>query len=409
MTAMNNAQKPFLKLFSAHGWLKAACSHTVCLSTAIALALAPAALATAGTEQWVTFDDGYAFAATLPEEAPKVHVVGEDPGSEKVKSLLAAFDDLLRASNNHSLDDVIRHYSPQFISGDHFNLAELKQLIIETWEAYPDIRYTSAPIEIRFNKNWATMETLDGSTATAPPDKEIMENTPGKMKSQSRSLLFFKQVGDGWELTSDYTLWEEAVIRYGVGEEVPITLSAPDQVKAGQSYSAVVSSDVAENTFIVGNIDNQAIKVPRPEPDQKFRAMEGGPTELQRVLVANAENRNEIVTATLGLTNILQKYEQERPSLSLNGIVTIVKRVNVIPVSYQDMVKSMDKQQLVDYSADGRVDLSKLVADEEKPVKQRFVNDPRRYAVPEEEQPDVSPESEPEPTETNHRHSPFRK
>jgi hypothetical protein len=327
-------------------------------------------------------------------------VVGETPDSEKVKSLLTTFDDLLSASNNHSLDDVIRHYSPQFISGDHFNLAQLKQLIIETWEAYPDIKYTSTPLEIRFNNHWATMETLDGSLATAPADKDIMENTPGKMTSQSRSLLFFKQVGEGWELTSDYTLWEEAVIRYGVGEEVPISLSAPDQVKAGQSYSAVVESEVAQNTFIVGNIDNQSIKVPRPEPDQKFRAMEGGPTELQRVLVANSENLNEIVTATLGLTNIMQKYEQERPSLSLNGIVTIVKRVNVIPVSYQDMMKSMEQQELVNYSADGRVDLGKLMADKDVEADLDIQSEP------------VAPVQSPEPEAPkapSGPHSPFRK
>lgn len=325
-------------------------------------------------------------------------VVGADPESESVQSLLKTFEGLLAASNKHDLNDVMHYYSPQFISGDQFNLAQLKELIIETWKSYPDIRYTSAPKEIRINADWATIETMDESMATAPPDKEILENVPGRMNSKSRSLLFFKHVGDNWELTSDYTMWEEAIIRYGIGDEVPLALSTPDQIKAGQPYSAVVKTNVEVGTFIIGNIDNQPIKVPHPEPDQKFRAMEGGPTELQRVLVANSENLNEIVTATLGITNIEQKYRQERPSLSLNGIVTIVKRVNVIPISSEDMKKAMAKEETVKQSADGRVDVTKLTLQDKQDEEATETGSPS---------PTNAPASPTRSTPSNH--SPFRK
>ncbi len=290
----------------------------------------------------------------------QIRIIGASPQSPEAQSLLTTFNDLVRASNEHNIEDILNHYNPQFISGDNLNLTQIKSLIQETWESYPDICYVSQPIEIRVNGDWATIETYDRSQATAPPDKEIM-NVPGKLTSESRSLLFLRKTGAVWEITSDSTIWEEAIIRYGIGDDVDIVLSAPEQVKAGESYSATIQAKVPEGAFTIATIDNQPLTYPHEKTDDKFRPLGGEENSLQRVMKANTSNHNEIVTATLGLTSLDQK-NPERPSLSLNGIATVVKRVNVVPISAEDVLEEMKKKDLVRTSANGVIDLNAISA-----------------------------------------------
>ena len=75
---------------------------------------------------------------------------------------------LLLASNNHDLKSLLSFYSPQFTSGDRMDLKTIREMITETWEMYPDIRYRTKVLQIRLNGDWATVETDDHSTATAP-------------------------------------------------------------------------------------------------------------------------------------------------------------------------------------------------------------------------------------------------
>lgn len=285
------------------------------------------------------------YPAAITNAEPRI--IGIAPDSPQVKSLIELFNGLSNASNRHNIDDLLKHFSPSFISGDNFTLPQLKQQILDTWKAYDQIKYTSQILEIRVQGDWATLETLDQAEAVAPPDKSFMDQTPGKMFSQSRNQLFLKRSGSMWEIKSDQTLWEQAVIRYGIGEDVDITLSVPEQVKTGDTYSANVMATIPEGTFLIGTITNEPITFPHTKPDDSFRTMDSDNYELQRVLKANSENRNEIVSATLGMTNISQKMSGERPSLSVNGLITIVKRVNVVPSTSDDLIKAMQKQTSV--------------------------------------------------------------
>lgn len=286
----------------------------------------------------------------------QVRIIGSEASSSEVQALFKSFNDLLLASNKHSLEDILKHYSPQFISGDNLTLDQVKNLIVETWKSYPDICYDSKPIEVRVHGDWATIETMDRSVATAPADKDILD-TPGRLNSESRSLLFFRKIGNSWEITSDSTIWEQAIIRYGVGDDLKVILSAPEQVKAGEDYSVTVQASIPEGTFSIVTIDNQPLTYPHEKVDDKFRTLNPDSSQLQRVLKANTNNRNEIVTATIGLTNLTQK-DMERPSLALNGIATVVKRVNVVPISAEDALDQLKRKNMVRTSADGKVNLS---------------------------------------------------
>jgi len=291
-------------------------------------------------------------AASAPA-AMELRVVGAPVNSPDVAHILEIHEDLVKASNQHQLEQVLKNYDPSFMSGDNLTLVQLKSMIEDTWAAYPDIVYTSTPVEVRVNGDWATVETMDNTVGTAKADKEISASN-GKLTSQSRSMLYLRRMGPTWEIVSDATLWEQACIRYGVPDTLNVTLSAPEQVKAGEKYSASIQANLPNGAFTIISINNQPITMPHVKVEDKFRTLSGGEdTELQRMLKANAENRNEVVTATIGVTEITQSGG-DRPSIALNGIVTVVKRVNVVPISLQDMKAAEKEQETVGTLASGK-------------------------------------------------------
>lgn len=294
-------------------------------------------------------------ASTIPSD---IHIVGTEANSEDIQSILAAVNDLVAASNRHDLDGVLKHYSPRFVSGDSLNLEQIQHLIQDTWKTYPDIKYENKIVEIRLNGDWATVESLDSAKATAIPETSISK-TPGSLVSRSRGLLFLKRVGKSWEIMSDYTIYESATILYGEAEKLKLILSTPEQVFAGEPYTAKIDIKMPPSTFAIATISKEPLVYPQKAPEEKFRSLSDEQDSLERVFQANATNNNEMVTVTIGLTQIGQD-DQDRPTIKLNGIATLVKRVNVLPKS--KFTDSGHSDEIVKKSASGKIDFSKTQA-----------------------------------------------
>ncbi len=298
-----------------------------------------------------------AVAAPAPKQ-PTYRVVGTAVSSQDVTEIVTLLNELVSASNRHDSETILKHYSPRFVSGDNLNLDQLRQLIEDTWKMYPDIRYESIPLEIRFNGDWATVETLDTSKATARMDasanKPLGPMQTGLMTSRSRGMLYLKRVGKTWEVQSDNTLYETATISYGDASKLNVQLSAPDQVFAGEPYSAKVSVDMPEVGFAIASIAKDVLVFPQRQPDEKFRSLTAENTQLERVFDANQTNHNEMITVTIGLTQVGQDA-QNRPSVKLDGITTVVKRVNVLPKS---RLASENDSPMVNTSARGEGSVS---------------------------------------------------
>lgn len=258
--------------------------------------------------------------------------------------------DLMDASNRHDLDAVLKHYSPNFTSGDSLSLKDVRGLVKDTWQMFPDIRYDSQALDIRVNGNWATVESLDTATATAKVDPTVSDK-PGVMKSRSRGLLYLHRTGKTWEIVSDATLFEKATIAYGL-DNINIDVESPEQVFAGESYTAKVKVGIPAGNIAFATITQEPLTYPQHTAKDKFRTLSTEKTDLERIFKANTTNNNEVVTATIGFTEIGQD-EQERPTINLRGILTVVKRVNVIPRSTYKEVNSA--QQMTRTSADGKI------------------------------------------------------
>jgi hypothetical protein len=281
-------------------------------------------------------------------------IIGAQPDSADVKSLLEVHRGMLEASNRHDLQGVLRYYSPSFISGDNLRLEQVRHLIEDTWKIYPNIAYVSRVLEVRLNGDWATVETADG--ATAPTKAENLgNNAMGMLRSQSRGLLYFHRIGNSWEITSDYTLYEKATILFGETENLGIDLTTPDQVFAGENYTARIQANLPDGSFAIASIAKDPIVYPQGKPKDRFRTITPDRTTLERVFEANTSNHNEIITATLGLTQI-EQGSSDRPSIRLKAVATLVKRVNVLP---RVQAEALDpKGEVVRRSASGAIDLS---------------------------------------------------
>lgn len=295
------------------------------------------------------------FAAKGPTKAPESNPPVSAPVSkadqQDMASVRALLQDLTDASNRHDLVAVLKHYAPTFTSGDSLSLKDIRGLVQDTWQMFPDIHYNSQILEIRVSGNWAAVESIDTANATTKIDPAISDK-PGTMKSRSRGLLYLHRVGKGWEILSDDTLYEKATITYGPFESVAIDVETPEQVFAGEPYTAKVTVGIPTGNIAFATITQEPLTYPQHTGKDKFRTLSTDRTDLERIFKANTTNNNEVVTATVGFTEIGQD-EQERPTISLKGIMTVVKRVNVIPKSTYKEVNAA--QQMVNTSASGKI------------------------------------------------------
>ncbi len=294
-------------------------------------------------------------AQTVPrtemDRAQPTWTVGSDIDVLAIEALLTR---VLSASNAHQLDALMSAYAPRFVSGDHLTLKQVRNLIEETWKSYPAIQYVSKPLVIRVAGDWASVESIDSAKADIAASRETADQ-PGVLESHSRGMLHLQRIGTDWKIIGDTTLFESATIRYGSAKDMVLTLASPEQVAESAPYSAKLDVELAEGTFAVATIAKDPIVFPQPQPEERFRTLSSDRATLERVFEANGTHHNELVTATLGITTVSQDKEN-RPQVSLTGLATIVRRVNVIPQGQAlPLINEDPAFQQVRISADGRI------------------------------------------------------
>ncbi|MEB3245622.1 MAG: hypothetical protein VKJ06_06530 [Vampirovibrionales bacterium] len=294
-----------------------------------------------------------------PQKQPEVEATGlfTVGNAEDIEAIKALLKQVLTASNAHQIDALLSHYAPRFVSGDHLALKEVRSLIEETWKSYPNVSYTSKPLVIRVSGDWASVESLDTARAEIAATTETGGQS-GELLSQSRGLLHLQRIGDKWTIVGDTTLYEAASIRYGSARDLNISLSAPEQVAEGAPYSAKLDAELKENTFAVATISKDPITYPQAQPEEKFRTISNDRQGLERVFEGNTAHRNELITATLGITSVSQDKDN-RPQVALTGLATMVRRVNLIPQGQQiPKADEAPEKQLIKTSSDGKIDVT---------------------------------------------------
>jgi len=314
---------------------------------------------------------------TPSKSTPSVIITGTTQNDPRVKEVLNIIQGMLTAANAHDIDAFMKFYANNFTSGDNLTREQLQGLIAETWERYPTIQYRTRLLEIRVNGNWITVDSEDYSSAkNIDPPQEIGEANPraksvydpgkegGRLATRARNLMYLNKVGDTWRVASDQALYEDAELRYGNIDGLAIEMSAPDKVFAGQSYTSAIRAQLPERTVAMTTINRSLMTYPHPDVQNAMRVLAASQPMRERVFVANEQNRNEMVSVTLGLLQgkPVQQGENKGVALELGGILTVVKRVNVVPKSTETLSTAEVRGQ-VNYSANGAVDYRKDATD----------------------------------------------
>jgi len=96
----------------------------------------------------------------------------------------------------------------------------------------------------------------------------------------------------------------------------------------------------------VGSITNQILEYPRPPPTEVWRPLDG-PT-LERVINANGNNRNELLMATIGITNAQRN--------ALMGIEFLTRRLNVVPTMEEVADRTAERESISESKVSSKAD-----------------------------------------------------
>jgi ketosteroid isomerase-like protein len=226
--------------------------------------------------------------------------------------------------NAHNLEAVMSYYADDYVNNDGLDKKAVSALTQDFWKTYPDAKSTSRTKQIRIEGPYVTVESRDTASGTTAKEMPGI-GTRGELQSVSEGQLYLKRIGQTWKIVGDRIDYEKVKVAFGLAKQLQASFSAPEQVKAGRQYSARLEVTLPQGLTAVGSITSQPLQYPQPQPTDAWRPLESTPAVLERVMSANSKNKNELLMATVGVTNSARN--------SLMGIAFLTRRLNVVPPS----------------------------------------------------------------------------
>jgi len=237
---------------------------------------------------------------------------------KEVEDFLASLES---SWNRHELEAVMGNYADDYINNDGIDKGTVKGLTSEFWKTYPDAKINSTIKSVRVEGAYAVVDTSDiafGTTATEYPSI----NSKGELQSVSEGRLYLKKIGGSWKIIGDRIDFEKVKVSFGLAKQLKASFVAPEQIRSGKQFAAKIDVSLPPGLHAIGSIANQPLKYPQGKPQETPRPFEGTGT-LERVMNANAENCNELLTARVLLTNPARD--------KVLGLSVFTRRLNVIP------------------------------------------------------------------------------
>lgn len=244
---------------------------------------------------------------------------GEHDGERKeVEDLM---NNLEAAWNKHDLDAVMSNYADDYTNNDGIDKSIVAKLTKEFWSTYPDARAQSKTKQIRVEGNFATVYSRDTTTGTNA--REIQgSKMKGELQSVSEGQLYLKKLSNVWKIIGDRVDYEKVKVAFGLAKELNTTFTAPEQMKAGKQFSARLEVTLPPGLNAVGSISSQPLRYPQPSATEGQRVLDHTAT-LERILHANSENCNELLSARVILTDPTRE--------KVLGYAHLTRRLNVVP------------------------------------------------------------------------------
>lgn len=292
----------------------------------------------------LAFVAAFAFAAeslAQPQgsQAASVASEAEGPQRKEVEDFLSGMEDVW---NKHQIEDVMANYADDYINNDGIDKSTVRTLTEEFWKTYPDVRSSSATKHIRIDGVYATVDSRDTATGTTATEFATIKSK-GELQSISEGQLYLKKAGGAWKIIGDRIDFEKVKVAFGLAKQLSASFTAPEQIKSGKQFTAKLEVSLPPGLHAVGSISNQPLKYPQGSTPDTPRVLDG--SSLERVMNANSENCNELLTARVLLTNPSRE--------KVLGVSVFTRRLNVVPDLRPDLPvghKVVDSKQEIDHT-----------------------------------------------------------
>ena len=247
-----------------------------------------------------------------------------------VRSLL---NSQIKYANKNNFDKFIATYDTNYQNGDGYDLDIYSKLVKELWENYDNIKYSIKIKDIKFESDGtAVVSLIETSVADIPVTKKMS----GVLKSEADSVYYLKKINGKWKVVSDKINDEVTSMLYGDAIDLDIKLTAPHEVTPGYEYTASLEFDPPRDTFAIASIAKDKVEYPQKQAKEVFRKL---PEDhiLERLFIANSDNANEYIIASIGLTKA--DIKDMSIKLSLTGFGYQIIRVNVVDKPEKEELK----------------------------------------------------------------------
>ena len=252
----------------------------------------------------------------------------------------ATLNSQIKYANNLKFDKFISTYDKEYKNGDGYDLEVYSKLVKELWQNYSNIKYGIKIKDITFEENGIAKVQL---VETSRADIHISKNMNGILNSEANSIYYLKKTDGKWKVISDKIIDEVTSMLYGDAVDLDIKLTAPKEVTPGYEYTASLEFVPPKDTFAIASIAKDNVEYPQKQAKEVFRRF---PEDniLERLFVANSDNFNEYIIASIGLTRA--DIKDLSIKLSLTGYGYQIIRVNVVDKDSKNIQSSTEEKDV---------------------------------------------------------------
>ena len=244
--------------------------------------------------------------------------------NNNIRGVKSVLNSQIKYANRNNFDKFIATYDKNYKNGDGYDYDVYSKLVKELWSNYDNIKYSIKIKDITFDKDGTAIVSL---IETSSADIPVTKRMSGVLKSEADSVYYLRKINGKWKVVHDQINDEVTSMLYGEAINLNIKLSAPHEVAPGYEYTASLEFDPPKDTFAIASIAKDKVEYPQKQVKEVFRKLPDDHI-LERLFVANSDNANEYVVASIGLTKA--DIQETSIKLSLTGFGYQIIRVNVV-------------------------------------------------------------------------------
>lgn len=251
-------------------------------------------------------------------------VYAADSSEKEIRSLIKEHNSAL---THHNTKKLATFYDTNYRSIDGFSLDEMIKMVKDASDAFKNLKYSTKIDSIEIDDNLATVKIQENTKAKIYPVKK--KDKRGILDGYSKYTMYLKKENNTWKIVKEDILEEQTTLKYGLARRIKFDLITPNYIENGKDYDLSLKIDKPRNVLALGAISNEEIKLPNENYNEKFRKISPD-GELERVVKANANNKNEYALASVGYTKITLREKEKKIRIQILGVAYIIKRINMI-------------------------------------------------------------------------------